>query len=203
MISIPLCPATCSVCRELEERRRKEVNLRERLKDVAGGAGGEGFDDYKERTERELALLRAQNLALRRGDGNAASAPATARAPSAGGSGGTDRVATGDPVGVGLGGDNETTLLRAQLHSKWESEKKLQKRVGILEKRLSERDQEYEDMVSQVRRLREKEARDAERERLQKDSKEKAKVKEDSTIRAADRTQVGVLERCIEGIQIQ
>ena len=44
--------------------------------------------------------------------------------------------------------------LKSQLHAKWETEKKLQKRVTILEKRLQERIEETEDLQLQLRKAR-------------------------------------------------
>jgi hypothetical protein len=45
--------------------------------------------------------------------------------------------------------------MRHQLHSKWEAEKKLQKRVATLEKRLQEKVQEVEDTQAQLRKQKE------------------------------------------------
>jgi uncharacterized protein YydD (DUF2326 family) len=42
--------------------------------------------------------------------------------------------------------------MRQQLHSKWEAEKKLQRRIGTLEKRLQEKMQELEDSQAQLRK---------------------------------------------------
>jgi len=44
--------------------------------------------------------------------------------------------------------------LKSQLHAKWETEKKLQKRVTILEKRLQEKIEETEDLQLQLRKAR-------------------------------------------------
>ena len=115
--------------RELDESRRKEIRLREKLKDLTGGEGehGGGAEAYKERAEvaeRELALLRAQNLALRRGEsGHGAGAGSKQRGDSG--------DATTRDEGVEVGEGLEKDGLRAQLHAKWESEKKLQKRLVV------------------------------------------------------------------------
>lgn len=45
--------------------------------------------------------------------------------------------------------------MRHQLHSKWEAEKKLQRRVATLEKRLQEKVQEVEDTQAQLRKQKE------------------------------------------------
>ena len=66
-----------SRCRkELEETRKREVRLREKLRDQLDGdgkrLGRKGDDDTADRydqLERELELLRTQNLILRKGTG--------------------------------------------------------------------------------------------------------------------------------------
>lgn len=61
-------------CRkELEETRKREVRLREKLRDQLDGDGkrlgrkGEDTADRYDQQERELELLRTQNLILRKG----------------------------------------------------------------------------------------------------------------------------------------
>jgi cell wall assembly regulator SMI1 len=61
-------------CRkELEETRKREVRLREKLRDQLDGDGkrlgrkGEDTADRYDQLERELELLRTQNLILRKG----------------------------------------------------------------------------------------------------------------------------------------
>ena len=63
--------------RDLEESRRKEVRLREKLKDIGGRADGEGEGVSErgttskptaaglERLQREIEILRSENVALR------------------------------------------------------------------------------------------------------------------------------------------
>jgi hypothetical protein len=51
-------------------------------------------------------------------------------------------------------GDNVRDDVRQQLHQKWESEKKLQKRVTVLEKRLQEKIEEVEDLTAQLKKAR-------------------------------------------------
>ena len=50
--------------------------------------------------------------------------------------------------------DNVRDDVRQQLHQKWESEKKLQKRVTVLEKRLQEKIEEVEDLTAQLKKAR-------------------------------------------------
>lgn len=61
--------------RDLEESRRKEVRLREKLKDIGGRGDGEGESERgamgrpsaasMERLQREIEILRSENIALR------------------------------------------------------------------------------------------------------------------------------------------
>jgi hypothetical protein len=60
------------ICRDLEDSRRKEVRLREKLKDI-GGRGEEEAEPTTtkvsnatvERLQREMEILRSENVALR------------------------------------------------------------------------------------------------------------------------------------------
>jgi centrosomal protein CEP290 len=169
--------------KDLEETRRKEIRLRDKLKELLEADGGsDKLQDMKaltaksEHFEKEVELLRAQNLALRRAAeeqsqqmaaaGTKASlAPAAATAeggrpsqfPSNVGTGGGSATAfTGSANVLGAGaGDGPQDELRQQLHTKWESEKKLQKRLTVVEKRLSEKLSEVDDLTSQLQKARE------------------------------------------------
>jgi hypothetical protein len=72
---------------------------------------------------------------------------------AAAGGGGAGRVLGGASTPIVVPGTMEE--MRQQLHSKWEAEKKLQKRIGILEKRLQEKVQEVDDAQAQLRRQKE------------------------------------------------
>jgi len=137
-----------------------------------------------EQLERECEVLRAQNLALRKsatagelraagtgggsmfgpaggGDGPQAAggggpgaagrygAPAAAGGRTLGGS--TGHVLGGGDGPAGGGGDD----VRAHLHGKWEADKKLQARLGTLEKRLKEKIEESDDLAAQLKKARE------------------------------------------------
>ena len=55
---------------------------------------------------------------------------------------------------VGRGEGNETDL-RMQQHTKWEADKKIQKRMTVLEKRLQSQVDEVADLTAQLKRARE------------------------------------------------
>lgn len=167
-------------CRkDLEESRRKEGRLRDRLKELLEAEGGSdkvkdlrAATDRLKELERELEVAKAQNLALRRAaedgagstfaatagvgspsplrgtaagggtsstgvgatgrasagpSGSAAAAAGSGRAPPGHFPNGPGGDAAGHLLGVGEGNQDE---LRNQLHTKWENEKKLQKRYG-------------------------------------------------------------------------
>jgi centrosomal protein CEP290 len=158
--------------RELEDSKKKEMRLRDKLKDTLAAGGGKGGEDTDvaatgkssggraSQLEREIEVLRAQNVALRKAveEGGGSSSSGATRSP-------LDDLPTpasgarfGAPgQGNAVGGGNEVPKddLRAQLHTKWESEKKLQKRVTQLEKRLKEKLQENADMETQLKRAKE------------------------------------------------
>jgi chromosome segregation ATPase len=104
---------------ELEDSRKKEVRLREKLKDVLEGNAGGGKETLAkareriEALEREVDLLRVQNVALKRTD--------TGKENQA------DESASmgGHVLGTGTGIIDESRKLQ---HDKWEQDKKLQKR---------------------------------------------------------------------------
>jgi len=150
--------------RDLEESKKREVRLREKVKDLTGrGEGGEREVSTNlqaqatERLQREVELLRSENNALRRamvgGGGEVSKAVVdrsqseyeehdrSPRQPSG-------RIVSGTPPG----GIEE---MRQQLHSKWEAEKRLQKRISTLEKRLQEKIEECDDAQAQLRRQKE------------------------------------------------
>lgn len=106
------------VRKELEVTRKNEVRLRERLKEALGGEGQKDSlakaRDRIEALEREVDVLKAQNSALK---GREATVAESAAGPA--NSGG------GHVLGTGSGNIDETRL---QMHSKWEQEKRLQKR---------------------------------------------------------------------------
>ena len=108
---------------ELEESRRRELKFRDKVKDLTGDGpdmterGSGRWKERAEAAEREVAVLRAQNLALRRGDGTGSVGPE-----------GPENE-THMPMGEGdAQKEREMSNIRAQLHAKWDSEKKLQKR---------------------------------------------------------------------------
>jgi hypothetical protein len=108
------------VRKELEATRKNEVRLRERLKEALGGEGQKDSlakaRDRIEALEREVDVLKAQNSALK---GREAVVAESASGPVSANSGG------GHVLGTGSGNIDETRL---QMHSKWEQEKRLQKR---------------------------------------------------------------------------
>ena len=176
--------------KELEDTRRKEIRLRDKLKELLEAEGGaDKLKDLKtvtqkaEHFEKEVELLRAQNLALRRAaeetaqqlaaTGGTAGASATASAGagagkpsdrpaafpagvgSAGGAAGSSTAFQGTANVLGATGEGPQDELRQQLHAKWESEKKLQKRLTVVEKRLMEKMGEVDDLTNQLQRARE------------------------------------------------
>ena len=106
------------VRKELEATRKNEVRLRERLKEALGGEGQKDSlakaRDRIEALEREVDVLKAQNSALK---GREAMVAESAAGPISSGG--------GHVLGTGSGNIDETRL---QMHSKWEQEKRLQKR---------------------------------------------------------------------------
>lgn len=167
--------------KELEEARKKEVRLREKLKDFLGGAqaggqaaGGTADGAQMQRTRKErleflerenellkaqLAVYRNQNAETSAKAGHAASTtPATA--PSTATAGRTHNEAAVNLLGTAANRDDHREEqghsdankddLRSQLHSKWEAEKKLQKRLGVLEKRLTDLVTENDDLRAQL-----------------------------------------------------
>ena len=170
------------VRKELEDSRRKESRLRDKLKELLETEGGaDKLRDLKVVTERadtlekEVEVLRAQNIALRkaaeelpvpvgskrtagaisqegRPEDNAVSNAAFNSAMSA-----QQNKSTFGGAANALGGGDTAPQdeLRSQLHSKWESEKKLQKRLTVIEKRLQEKMEECEDLTAQLKRARE------------------------------------------------
>jgi chromosome segregation ATPase len=172
--------------KDLEETRRKEIRLRDKLKELLEADGGaDKLRDLKSATqkaehfEKEVELLRAQNLALRRaaeeqaqqmaatGTKSASIASSAAGAAGAAGEVGGKPSAFPSHVGaapgaftgtanvLGSGSDAPQDELRQQLHAKWESEKKLQKRLTVVEKRLHEKLAEVDDLTAQLQRARE------------------------------------------------
>jgi predicted RNase H-like nuclease (RuvC/YqgF family) len=59
----------------------------------------------------------------------------------------------GEPPNT-VGGAGAMDDYRQQMHAKWENEKKLTKRVSVLEKRLQEKVEENEDLQNQLQRAR-------------------------------------------------
>ena len=162
------------VRKELEEAHRKEVQLRDKLKDALEGqpvaqitgervANRDG-NSTSEKLEREVEILRAQNLALRRTaetkdakelyvekkDSNA-----TVKFPDQKSANDVFSASKGNVLGGDNDGGGTKDELRQQLHTKWESEKRLQKRVLTLEKRLQEKIDEADDLQEQLKRSRE------------------------------------------------
>lgn len=126
--------------RELEESKRLTVRLRAQLKE--GGKGGKGTaadDGTLLELERANKLLAAQNQALRSAlDGSNRGMASTQPRPS---SSGKDEVEHKD-LDDGQGDE----LLREQQQNmqRWETEKKLQRKLGALEKKLKERSEQLE-----------------------------------------------------------
>lgn len=171
--------------KDLEETRRKEIRLRDKLKELLEADGGaDKLRDLKSATqkaehfEKEVELLRAQNLALRKAAeeqsqqmaASGAKAASVAASAGVGGIGADSGKPSQFPSNVGASGSNFSgpanvlgsgadgapqDELRQQLHAKWESEKKLQKRLTVVEKRLHEKLAEVEDLTSQLQRARE------------------------------------------------
>eukprot|EP00605_Chrysophyceae_sp_TOSAG23-4_P001830 GSChrysophyteH1.ASY1.ANO1.2020.1 assembled CDS len=119
--------------KELEDSRRKEYRLREKLKELLETEGGadkvkdlKAANERAETAEKEVELLRAQNLALRKA--------AEETNPAA--------------------HSNARSSALTQLHTKWESEKKLQKRLTVVERRLHEKLGEIDDLTNQLKRAR-------------------------------------------------
>lgn len=115
--------------RELEDSRKKEVRLKEKLKEALEGGGGAGkesvakFREAIESLERENDLLKTQLAALKpsSGGGGGKGAHSAAESKEDGGK----SVGGGQVLGTGGGPVDEVRKLQ---HEKWEQDKKLQKR---------------------------------------------------------------------------
>eukprot|EP00981_Chlorochromonas_danica_P012527 scaffold5121_cov223-Ochromonas_danica.AAC.5 len=168
--------------RDLEESRRKEARLREKMRELldqqasdtaGGGAAGKGKKDLavraKERIdqlEREVEMLKAQNAAMRRGDAVERAVartmplpPNTAISSQQPATEEIEKESAGATIGqmLGSGGGGGTMDdVRQALHAKWETEKRLQKRIGVLEKRLQELVSENDSLRSDLQRQRER-----------------------------------------------
>lgn len=169
--------------KELEESRKKELRLRDKLKELMELQHDNHTDIDKthvENIERELEILRTQNLTLRKAaedkiiiksknnaydderiddkknikefnnTNNNTNNVSSKFATSKGNVLGVD--IDGLTTGGGIGGDNDIRNLQ---HNKWESEKKLQKRISILEKRLEEKISDIEELQNQLKRSKE------------------------------------------------
>ncbi|CAM9286438.1 unnamed protein product, partial [Ectocarpus fasciculatus] len=170
-------------CRkDLEDSRRKEVRLRDKLREMlSAGAGvendlhdhsnhvegrpqsansalrntnGSTVDGSEVQTrihtlERDIEVLRAQNQALRHTQRDGDESGPLRRADQKAG----DSDAKAVPSAPLEGATKEE--LRQQIHGKWEAEKRLQKRVSVLEKRLQDKVQECEDAQLQLRKAKE------------------------------------------------
>lgn len=168
--------------KELEESRKKEARLRDKLKELLESEGGaDKLKDLKasvaraDKFEKDVEILRAQNLALRRAaeeasqeklKGNTGGGSMIKEFPkdlgTTAGTGGTGLSSSPSGRADTFGGTSNTLgqgppqdELRQQLHSRWEQEKKLQKRITIMEKRLQEKMEENEDLTNQLKRARE------------------------------------------------
>jgi uncharacterized phage infection (PIP) family protein YhgE len=121
------------VRKELEESKRKEVKLKDKLKEFLGGDGtGSGtaseLRKAKDRIsilEKELDLLQTQNFAMKRGNFRQEENKDLSDKPKLASS-------SGQILGVGNMPDEEIegdiTEIRSQMRSKWEVEKKQQRR---------------------------------------------------------------------------
>ncbi len=114
--------------------------------------------DRIDELEREVEVLKTQNAALRRG-GAAHHNNTTLR-----GEGKSSENNNDDDAGDRGGGDGGHLLgggtgpvdeARMMMHTKWENEKKLQKRITVLEKRLQDKIEECDDAQAQLAKLRE------------------------------------------------
>lgn len=130
--------------KDLEESRRREVRVKERLKEYVDGDGQETAKGSaakelarcRERVvvlEREMELLQAQNAVLRRDKGVSLYRDGSMEEEK----GRDERTTAGleeasKTVGARVGSSVVDTGpmgdVRSQLHAKWEVEKKLQKR---------------------------------------------------------------------------
>ncbi len=168
--------------KELEDSRRKEYRLREKLKELLETEGGadkvkdlKAANERAETAEKEVELLRAQNLALRKAaeevntssvglkrsaaamsqEGVTETNPAAHSNARSSALSAQENTSTFGGIGNTLGGDSAPQdELRAQLHTKWESEKKLQKRLTVVERRLHEKLGEIDDLTNQLKRAR-------------------------------------------------
>lgn len=184
-------------CRkDLEDSRRKEVRLRDKLREMLAaqhvegeeedGEGEEKGDDSTRRPhtaggpssetksgqkiqalQREIDALRVQNEALRKQNG---------------GADGEAIAISGAPDGLLVAAEKSTKEeLRQQLHAKWESEKRLQKRLAVVEKRLQDKVQECDEIQVQLRKAKESigtmsNSATAARERERKEREEKTRA---------------------------
>lgn len=170
-------------CRkDLEDSRRKEVRLRDKLREMLSTGANSDRDPNGDNAnldgrphsanaalrrihskvaedtetqskiqtlERDIEVLKAQNQALRRtqrsgDDTEHRNLHINTRHDD------SHHEDTAAPLDVGTKED-----LRQQLHAKWESEKRLQKRVSVLEKRLQDKVTECEDAQVQLRKTKE------------------------------------------------
>lgn len=150
-------PNSYNFSRDLEESRRREVKLREKIKDLSDLTPEESkqnnSSDLKsvvDRLQKEMELVKSQNLALRRavalngGDvsrtiadalrrGEEVDSNTDGRFESKGGEDG-DRPNSAPP-GHRLGSQDDSSAtpfgsdVRKLQHAKWETEKKMQKRL--------------------------------------------------------------------------
>ena len=106
-----------------------------------------------EQLAREVEVLKAQNLSLRKSEGEAREA---SRDRDAGARGQEETKNGGRVLGsaadgsTGPAGEGELGGVREQQHSKWEKEKKNEKRLLVLEKRLQEKIEENDSLKQQV-----------------------------------------------------
>lgn len=160
-------------CRkELDDSKKKEVRLRDKLKDLLEADSNVIHKDRSnkeaaakiDQLEREAAILRAQNIALRKTseetvdrkrqdelDGIPSKLAPTSTSPprqSMAGKGYILGSATDNP-------DGNKDELREQKREQWETEKKLQRRVVQLENRLKERMDEIDELQVQLKKSKE------------------------------------------------
>lgn len=135
----------------MEDTKKKEVRLREKLKQYLGPAAGGienvqnmANDDLPVGSKKELESLRAENASLRNMVESVSIDPSK------------------KTVGHVLGADanqfardgSGVDEYRQNMHMKWENEKKLQKRLATIENRLREKVEENQDLMNQLKHAR-------------------------------------------------
>ncbi len=169
--------------RKNQQLRDKVKDLIDHEKNQQKSVSNQDSKSQVEHFEKEIELLRAQNFALRKASENrvlndvsvhdheqnrshddskskitlnkSATATSSMVHTAATATNTSAQVDAFSGKGHVVGESNvDRDDLKSQLHAKWETEKKLQKRVTILEKRLQEKIEETEDLQLQLRKAR-------------------------------------------------